>query len=86
MHNEDGHPTHNFRQLDHICMTYFEQLFKGPRGATLAEIIIFSIHFPHFLDQDEAVDLIKAISIRELHITLKSFIKDKIHGPNGWFI
>jgi len=86
MPNEDGHPTHTFHQLAHIGMTYSRQLFKGPRGATLAEIVIFSIHFPHFFDQDEAVDLIKAISIGELHITLKWFRKDKIHGPEGWFI
>lgn len=73
----DRHPTHTFHQLADIGMTYFRKLFKGPRGATVVEIVRFSINFPRFLDQDAVLDLIKPISIGELEITPKWFKRIK---------
>lgn len=42
--------------------------------------------FPRFVDEDEAEELIKDISLEELEATIKCFQKDKSPGPDGWTI
>lgn len=40
--------------------------------------------FPRFVDQEDALDLNKDVTMGELEATLKWFKRDKSLGPDGW--
>lgn len=83
---DHGQFTHNFHQLAHLGNNHFQQLFRAPPGASLAEIICIARLFPCFVDLDASEDLTEHVPMGELEITLKWFKKDKIPGPDGWTI
>lgn len=82
----DGGVANTFNKLSHLGTSHFKNLFTNPPGSNLADIINVAGHFPRFVNDDEAEELIAPVTVLELEGTLKWFKKDKSPGPDGWTI
>jgi len=84
--DEEGVSHSNFEDKARCGVTHFQNLFRAPQQANIAEVIRVAQMFPRFVDEDDNRDLMKAISEEELKEVLGSFQKDKSPGPDGWTI
>jgi hypothetical protein len=50
---------------------------------TIDVVLQMALHFPHFVEEEDNVDLMAEVSEAELKEVLHSFQKDKIPGPDG---
>lgn len=71
-------------KLSHLGTSHFKNLFTNPPRSNLADIINVARHFPRFVNDDKAEELITLVTAGELEGTLKWFKKDKSLGPDGW--
>lgn len=83
LNNENGIPLSSFRQLSGVATSHFKQAYSAPPNITLGEIILVAQLFPRYVDQEEAMELEKEVSLGELEATLKCFKRDKSTGPDG---
>eukprot|EP00253_Pinus_taeda_P025511 PITA_25511 len=82
----DGGVVDTFNKLSHLGTSHFKNLFKNPPGSNLANIINVAGHFPRFVNDDEAKELIAPVTASELDGMLKWFKKDKSPSLDGWTI
>ena len=67
-------------------VTHFENLFKAPIQASIAEVIRVAQLFPRFSNEEDNRRLMSPVDEEELKKVLGSFQKDKSPGPDGWTI
>lgn len=84
--DEEGVSHFNFEDKARCGVTHFQNLFRAPQQANIAEVIRVAQMFPRFVDDDGNREMMKAISEEELKEVLGSFQKDKSPGPDGWTI
>lgn len=81
---EQGELVNTFPRLAVMATSHFRNIYKTPPNATLAEIMRTAQLFPRFVDQEEALELEKEVSVGEMESSLKWFRRDKSPDPNGW--
>lgn len=69
-----------------MATSHFKQTYKAPTNVSLAEIFRVAQLFPPFVDQEEALDLVKEVSMEELEASLKCFKRDKSPRLDGWTV
>jgi len=84
--DEEGITHYNFEDKARCGVSHFQNLFRAPQQANIAEVIRVAQMFPRFVDEGGNRELMKAISEEELKEVLGSFQKDKSPGPDGWTI
>eukprot|EP00253_Pinus_taeda_P008490 PITA_08490 len=82
----EGGLANTFNKLSQLGTNHFRTIYKAPPGTNLAEIINLANHFPRFVNEEEAEELIAPVTMEELESTIKWFKKDKSPGPDGWTI
>ena len=60
-----------FPRLASLATSHFKHIYKAPQTATLAEVMHTAQLFPTFVDQDDALELTKEVTLGELQATLK---------------
>ena len=86
LRDEEGTSYVSFEEKASCGVTHFQQLFKAPAQASIAEIIQLAQMFPRFVDEEGNEELLKAVTEEELKVVWGSFQKDKSPGPDGWTI
>ena len=76
----------SFEDKARCGVAHFENLFKAPNHASIAEVIRMAQMFPRFVDEEGNRFLMRETSEEELKAVLQSFQKDKSPGPDGWTI
>jgi len=84
--DDEGVTHSNFEDKARCGVNHFQNLFRAPNQANIAEVIRLAQKFPRFVDEDGNRELMAAISEEELKTVLGSFQKDKSPGPDGWSI
>lgn len=84
--NEQGHTVHTLPNLAALALSHFKQFYKAPPNATLAEVMRTSQLFPRFIEQEDALDLTREVTMGELKATLKWFKGDKSPRLDGWSV
>ena len=75
-----------FPQLATLATSHFKQVYQAPPNATLVEVIRVAQLFPRFVDQEDAMDLNREVTLGELEATLKWFKRDNSPGPDSWSV
>lgn len=73
----------SFEDKARCGVAHFENLFKAPNHASIAEVIRMAQMFPRFVDEEGNRFLMRETSEEELKAVLQSFQKDKSPGPDG---
>jgi len=84
--DENGVSHTNFEEKARCGVDHFQNLFRAPNQANIAEVIRLAQKFPRFVDEEGNRRLMAVISEEELKAVLGSFQKDKSPGPDGWSI
>ena len=67
-------------------VNHFQNLFRAPEQASIAEVIRVAQLFPRFVDDGGNQELMKEVDEEELKEAISSFQKDKSPRPYGWMI
>ena len=86
LEDDRGRRREYFEELAETEVEHFQNLFKAPAGANIAEIMSIAQAFPRFVGEEENLSLMEEVSKEELKVALQSFQKDKSPGPDGWTI
>ena len=86
LEDDRGRRCESFEELAETGVEYFQNLFKAPAGAHIAEIMQVAQVFPRFVGEEENNLLMEEVSEEELKVALQSFQKDKSPSPDGWTI
>lgn len=84
--NEQGNTMNTFLQLAALATSHFNRIYRAPPNDTVVEVIHITQLFPRFVDQEDALDLSREVTMGELKATLKWFKHDKSPEPDGWFV
>jgi len=86
LRDEEGVTHHTFEDKARCGVNHFQNLFKAPAQASIAEVIRVAQLFPRFVEEDGNQALMKEVDEEEIKAALSSFQKDKSPGPDGWTI
>jgi len=86
LRDEEGVTHHTFEDKARCGVNHFQNLFKAPEQASIAEVIRVAQLFPRFVDDEGNQALMKEVDEEEIKAALSSFQKDKSPGPDGWSI
>lgn len=86
LQDEQGHSTQSASDLANLATSHFKDIYKSPQFVNLVEVMRTVKLFPRFVEQEEALDLTREVTMGELEAILKWFKKDKSLGPDGWTI
>lgn len=81
--DEEGREANSFETLSHMGRSHFQKLFTDQGEVTLAKVIRTTQCFPHYVEEDEAEELMGEVTKEEVESIIKSMAKDKSPGPDG---
>ena len=73
LEDDKGRRREYFEELAETGVEHFQNLFKAPVGAHIAEIMQVAQVFPRFVGEEEKNSLMEEVSEEELKSTLHSF-------------
>lgn len=82
----DGEQVDSFQKLSILGTSHFQNLFRSPQEANLANTIQVAGLFPRYVGEEVAIELNSLVTLEELEGVLKWFKKDKSRGPDAWTI
>jgi hypothetical protein len=68
------------------AVKYFKNFFKPSLNDISTEQVRVASQYPKMLDENEAGELYKPVTLLELEAILKLFKKEKSPGPDGWSV
>jgi hypothetical protein len=74
----------SFEGLARLGSQHFKYLYSADRRVSLDAIIQMELLYPHFVEEEDNLDLMKGVKEAELKEVLYKFQKDKILELYGW--
>ena len=84
--NQEGSPARTFEEKSAAGVSFFQNIFKEPKGCPIQEILEVLGYFLRMVTEEMNQELIKEIYEEEIRYSIHSFLKGKSLGLDGFTV